>query len=184
MKRIIAFLLCISMLFCAANMLSCSKEVATMGGHPVGKLEFTNNAVDYKFYYPDSWQTQMNNGMACLYVSSDDPSNVSVTKFGLGDDFKTLDEYISGLPHSFMNEWNAVFGQTDFGTPNDIKLGTADAKQYIYEVTISEVAYKYMQVFALYNDSIYTLTYAARLERFDTHLENVNAIIESFEFKD
>lgn len=184
MKRKIALLLCIVALLATVALTSCSEEIATMGGHPVGKLEFTNDAVDYKFYYPDSWQTQMNNGMACLYVSSDDPSNVSVTKFGLGEDFKTLDEYISGLPHSFMNEWNAVFGETDFGEPADIKLGETDAKQYVYEVTIGEVAYKYMQVFALHSDSIYTLTYAARTERFDTHLDNVNAIIESFEFKD
>lgn len=181
MKKIIAMLLTAACIFSTLAFTACTKE--TMGGHPVGKLELKNDAVNYKFYYPDTWQTQMNNGMVCLYVSANDPSNVSVTQFGLGEQFSTLDEYISQLPGNFMQQWNAVFGNTDFGTPSDIKLGGADAKQYIYEVTIDGIDYKYMQVFALYNQSVYTLTYAARTQLFDTHLQNVNEIIESFEFK-
>ena len=181
MKRIFAALLAVSCVFATLAFTACTKD--TMGGHPVGKLELNNNAVNYKFYYPDTWQTQMNNGMVCLYVSANDPSNVSVTQFGLGEQFSTLEEYISELPGNFQEQWSSVFGETDFGTPNDIKLGGADAKQYIYEVTINGIDYKYMQVFALYSGSVYTLTYAAQKQLFDTHLNNVNQIIESFEFK-
>ncbi|MBE6688753.1 MAG: hypothetical protein E7588_05695 [Ruminococcaceae bacterium] len=181
MKRFIAFLLAV---FCLASVLAftaCTKQ--TMGGHPVGKLEFTNNAVEYKFYYPDTWQTQMNDGMACLYVSANDPSNVSVSSFSLGD-FATLDDYISGLPESFASQWNTVFGETDFGEPADIKVGGCDAKQYIYEVSIGGLDYKYMQVFVLKDGIVHTITYAARTQLFDTHLQNVNEILSSFTFKE
>ncbi len=181
MKKIISALLIAALALSMLVLASCTKE--TMGGHPVGKLEFTNNAVDYKFYYPDTWQTQMNNGMACLYVSANDPSNVSVTKFGLGSQFTSLDDYITAEQTGFKSQWNAVFGETDFGEATDIKLGGVDAKQFVYEVKIGEVNYKYMQVFALRQDSVYTLTYAARAELYDTHIANVNEIIESFAFK-
>lgn len=178
MKRIISLLLAV--LAISLLLVSCTKE--TMGGHPVGKMELTNDAVDYKFYYPDTWQTQMNEGMVCLYVSSDDPSNVSVTKFGLGE-YIGLEDYIDNEQNGFKAQWSAIFGQTDFGEPTDIKLGDTDAKQYVYEVTIGDIPYKYMQVFALRLNNVYTLTYAARTEVFNKHLENVNDIISSFQFK-
>ena len=180
MKRT-ALLIMAALMLCLFSLTSCTKE--TMGGHPVGKLEMTNKAIDYKFYYPDTWLTDMNDGMVCIYVANDDPSNVSVSQFGLGTEFKNLDEYISGLPHSFTSEWNAVFGETDFGTPEDITLGGEPAKKLVYEATIGELTYRYLQVFTLHNGNVYTLTYSARTEIFDKHIENVNGIIESFTFK-
>ena len=179
MKKTAVVLFAVLMM-CILAFTACTKE--TMGGHPVGKLEMSGKAIDYKFYYPDTWITDMNNGMVCIYAANDDPSNVSVTKFGLGTEFSNLDEYISGLPHSFTSEWSAVFGETDFGTPEDITLGGVPAKKMVYEATIGDITYRYMQVFALRNDSVYTLTYAARTEVFDKHLSNVNGIVESFEF--
>ncbi|MBQ9940289.1 MAG: hypothetical protein IJO74_01975 [Clostridia bacterium] len=177
MKKILFILFA----FCLILLTSCSD--GSMGGHPVGKMELSNKAVDFTFYYPDTWLTNMNEGMVCLYVANDDPSNVSVTTFGLGEDFSTLDEYISGLPESFTSQWNAVFGQTDFGTPEEITLGGVPAKKLTYEVTIGQIPYRYIQVFALKDSNVYTLTYAARTEVFDKHLKNVNGIIESFSFK-
>lgn len=182
MKKITALLVAVLCVFSVVWLVSCTKD--TMGGHTVGKLVYNDGSTDYQFEYPEKWQIQKNQGMVCLYVGADDPSNVSISTFGLGkDEFKTLEDYISGQLHSFQSEWNAVFGQTDFGEPTEITLGGEKAIQYIYPVTINTVEYKYMQVFTLHHDNVYTLTYAARAEVFDSHLQNVNQIIESFEFK-
>ena len=181
MKRLTAAFLAVLMLATAFTFSACTKE--TMGGHTPGMAVFDSKAVEYKFEYPATWQTQMNEGMVCLYVSSNDPSNVSIATFGLGEQFTDLENYITSEEAGFMTQWNAVFGETDFGTPTDVKMGGMDAKKYVYEVTVSDITYKYMQVFALGNGNVYTLTYAARTELFDEHLPKAEHIISTFQFK-
>ena len=64
-----------------------------------------------------------------------------------------------------------------------ITLGSFDAKQYVYTAKIDGVEYK-MQMTVTYSGGlIYVMTYTAKAENFDKHLDSAKKILSEFKFK-
>ena len=63
-----------------------------------------------------------------------------------------------------------------------LDLGGREATVYEYTYRVGETVYRYKQVIAAYGSMIYSVTYTARPECFDAHLDEVNAILEAFVF--
>ena len=62
-------------------------------------------------------------------------------------------------------------------------LGGESAQKYVFSGTVAGKSYQFMQVLAERNAVIYTYTYSAPQERFDTMLEQAVAIQSNFVFR-
>lgn len=55
--------------------------------------------------------------------------------------------------------------------------------QYIYTGTLSDLTYKIMQLVAIKDNTLYIFTYTATVDKYDTHIEDVIAMLDYFCFK-
>ena len=65
----------------------------------------------------------------------------------------------------------------------EIAIGGGKALQYEYEYTVGGVTYRYLQVIIGYKSMIYSLTYTALPQNYDTNRADVDAIIAAFTFR-
>ena len=65
----------------------------------------------------------------------------------------------------------------------DLLLGGQAAKRYIYTATMLDMNYRFMQVAAIKGGYVYLFTYTSTDDLYESHIEDVNNIIEHFSFK-
>ncbi len=178
MKNILKLsaLLCV-ILTAATLFCGCTRQD---GEAPMGYKEISNDGVSYNLYVPDEWISDISTGVTAAYCSNVDPSNISVIAFDLTADTATN---IEGYWAMYEPSLKELF--TDFeyvGEPDTIKLDGTDATAYTYTGSISKVQYKVMQVVTIKDAQVYIFTYTATAEKYDTHFEDVWAILGYFEF--
>ena len=147
---------------------------------PMGYKEISDEGLNYHFYIPDDWTTDISTGMTSAYYSGRDPSNVSVTAFELDDtSINSVDAYWE------INEADLklILPDLEYVSKDDVKLGGVDARQYIYTASMSDTDYKFMQVVAIRSNEVYILTYTATAENYDAHIEDVISMVDYFKFK-
>jgi hypothetical protein len=74
---------------------------------------------------------------------------------------------------------------TDFATVGEAEatlLGGLKAEKHIFTAKVGNKDYKYMQVIAHYDGYFYIFTYTAEAEYYDSHLDDVNSMLEVFTF--
>lgn len=179
MKRYIALLLA---LLLAVSICSCSKKEES--GLPDGMLLLDNGAIEYNFYYPDSWSVDRNDGMVSVYVSEKDRSNVSVVTFTANNDVYSVDDYLTMGDTTYFAHLESTFPDLEIITDGEeTSLDSIPARQYVYTATVAGDAYKFRQIFTYRYGEIYIITYTSTLDGFDTHTDDVNRIISEFSFK-
>ncbi len=164
---------------CVLCLVSCSKGKDS--DTPEGMVEAENKFVDYRFFYPENWLLDRNDGMISCHVSKDDASNVSVTAFALPE-MKPLEDY---LKEEYMTYFKANFGDMEIVEDfTDTTLDTCPAKNIVFKATVGEKSYQFSQTIALGRDGyIYIITYTSTPEAFETHVEDVEKIVSEFRFK-
>ena len=58
-----------------------------------------------------------------------------------------------------------------------------EAKSYTYTANLGEYSYKFMQVACLKNGTVYLFTYTSQPEQFDSHMGDVEKMLEHFKIK-
>ncbi len=147
---------------------------------PMGYREISDEGLNYHFYVPDDWTTDISTGMTSAYYNGRDPSNVSVTAFELDDtSINSVDAYWE------LNESDLklIFPDLEYVSKDDVKLCGVDARQYIYTAKMSDTEYKFMQVVAIKSNEVYIFTYTATAENYDLHIEDVISMVDYFKFK-
>ncbi len=178
MKNILKLsaLLCV-ILTAAALFCGCTQQD---GEAPMGFKEISNDGVSYNLYVPDEWISDISTGVTAAYYSNVDPSNVSVIAFDLTADTATN---IEGYWATYEPSLKALFSNFEYvGEPDKIKLDGTDATAYTYTGTLTDVQYKVMQVVTIKDAQVYVFTYTATAEKYDTHFEDVWAILGYFDF--
>lgn len=164
----------------AAILLLCACGSNDDSAPELGWKEISNDGVSYNLYVPDEWISDISTGMTAAYVSNVDSSNISVIAFDLpSGEVTTIADYWK----TYEPGLKAVF--TDFayvGEADQTKLDDADALAYTYTGTVAGTEYKIMQVVALKDAQVYIFTYTATAERYDSHFEDVFAILGFFDF--
>lgn len=177
MKKILvkslAALLLLTLTLCA---LAGCKDSAV----PDGMQEVTagNYGELYHLYVPETWISQASTGVSGARANTDD-SNVAVTLSFPGEEL-TFEAYWNACCAQYEKVYTDL--QVDAEKCVDTTLGGKNARQYVFSGTLDGVQYKYLQIFAAKDNTIYTLTYTATAERFDTHLETVESIRAAFVF--
>ena len=182
MKRI-GFLL-LALLVCL-SLFACSKKD---GDVPQGYLDAGTEGVNYRFFYPDTWQLDRSDpGMTSVYYSETDFSNVSVTAFTADPRYKTASEYAENyyFEHFADNFNNLEVEKNQDGTIklHSKEVGGSEGVYAEYAAVFAGEMYRFRSYFTIYNGEVYTVTYTAKADVFTSHTEAVTGMVEQMRFQ-
>lgn len=160
----------------ALTLVSCNGEVNPA---PAGMITASSDAALYDLYVPDEWSIDISTGMTCAYASPTDPSSVSVTTWTPKYTDVTLDEWWT----NYVSDISLVFSDVKEIASENTLLGGEAAVRHEYTAVFAEVEYHYMVIGALHGGIVYVFTYTSQGDSFDSHMEDVNTILEFFAYK-
>lgn len=178
MKRTIALLLVFVSIFAFA---SCASQASD--GAPSGMKKATPEEIDdYVLYVPESWTVDMSTGTISAYYSSTDKSNITVTVLDLEEPDMTLDAYWEWCRSDFAS-FNS-FTVLEEGTETTLgkEPNSQVAKQYRFSAVFSGVTYHFYQIHCIRGGYVYTITYTATAENYESHRQEVASIVDAFRF--
>ena len=148
---------------------------------PAGMKLISTDEVAYRFFVPEAWQINKRTEMSAAYYSESDRSNVSVQLYicGTGDEVQSVESYIERCKKSYSD----IFASCNLVSEEDIKMSNLDAKKCVFEVMSGGVEYKMLQAIVKKGDAIYCMTYTATAENYESHLDDVEKMIEVFEIR-
>ena len=180
MKKILAVLLALIMIFTMLTLTSCSDN----DGAPEGMmLVMGGEDLGYYFYGPEEWVVANLGDIACTYVSKIDLS--SMTFVESDKPTGTIAEYFADEKTKFPYEITVtVDGEScTFGDADTI------ASKYVYSYTYKDISYTCMQIFVTHSDRFYIFTYTANNAQrtddktyYEYYLDKVTATIDAFKF--
>lgn len=184
-KRIAAALLallCLLMTACANN----DGEVTDV---PDGMKAIEFEGTFKAMFIPESWTEDSSSGFAAAVYESD-RSSVSFTEFSAGDDITDA----AGFWEDYRAQLEGSFSEFKLdGEPYETEFsGISGAQKVVYSASVAGVTYKYMQIIVfvdrpyalgLVSDCrIYIFTYTALPDNYETHLDDVDKIVDNFIF--
>jgi len=174
LRRLTALILATVML--TLSFTACKKEE---GDAPNGMMTLSNELVDYNLYVPSGWVADTSTRFISAYVSDIDRTNISMEAFELESSETTLASFWEG----YKADFEATFSEMEYAVEGEtMLLGGVPANRYVYTATVTGVQYKFMQVVAIKGLTVYIFTYTAKPDKYDEHLQAVDAILEYFTF--
>ncbi len=152
---------------------------------PDGMQLASNDDVAYRFYVPDSWVLDTHLPTSAAYCSESDRSNVTVTVYMPEVDSMTAEEYWEMCLTDLQGEDPAesIIRELVVLSDTEIELDGRPAHTYVYRGVVADKTYRFSQTIAAYRGMVYTLTYTAADDVFDSHLDEVEAMIAAFDFR-
>ncbi len=174
MKKTIAL---VALILAAIFAVSCSGKKSEV---PDGmKLASDPKAASYTLYVPESWTVDMQTSSTRAYCSKEDRSSVMV----MTGETENTDTPVRAWWESGLSELRALYPDFEIAAEGEkVKLGGADAEKYVYSGTFDGTKFKYTQVAAVKKGVIYILTYGAPEDKWESHVEEVEKMIENFRF--
>ncbi len=172
-----AFVL-IALALTAVFAVSCSGK---NDGAPEGmKLASDPKLASYTLYVPESWTVDTQTAVTRAYCSKEDRSSVIV----MTGDAENTDDPIKAWWESGLPELEALY--EDFKLEKEdgekTKLGGADAVKYVYSGTFEKEKFKFTQIAAVKKGVIYVFTFGGTEDKWKSHVEEVEKMIENFSF--
>jgi hypothetical protein len=204
-SRIYAFLTILTVGLCALFFSSCQnktiKNIPTETIFDDGTaLLAENDTVDFYFYYPENFIMHRNDAMITVYINdpgilpidASEPGseekfkietkpNLSATVFSLPEGkYDTIDKYWNdfGLP-----SFETVFEDLDAEPDETLTIDGVEAKKYTYTLSVAGMKYKYSHIIFFNRRQVYTLTYTATENKYDTYANVISIAAETFKFK-
>ena len=144
---------------------------------PEGFHLASKDKYEFRFYVPLTWTVQRRAYNPSAYFAKNDLSNVSVSSKVLSDDITDGASY-----WQYYTETTS-FKLSDIVIDENAKMGGHDAYAVEYLATASGLKYRIKQVFLTAGNMIYIFTYTSDRVHYEKHLDDVNSMIELFEFK-
>ena len=144
---------------------------------PDGYKMASASQYEFRFFVPDSWKVNVRAAIPSAYYSATELSNVSLNSFMVAESIKNGKQYWEAF------EANYDYDLTVISVDEDLKMGGFDAFAVEYTTEIGNLDYHIKQVFMTTSTMIYIFTYTSDAENYALHLDDVNAMIEVFEFK-
>ena len=175
MKKRICALLCVLLLISA--LVSCGKTGDV--DVPYGmQLASDPAVVDYYLFVPSKWTVETATGATSAYYSTDDPSSITVSAYGLSKDVNDAQSYWA----FFEKQFGDIFGDPESVEESNLLLDGKEAMQYVFTAKLGETEYKFCQIVCTRNGMAYILTYASTAANFDRHADEVQEIVAQFKF--
>lgn len=147
---------------------------------PEGMKKASDDDVQYACYVPESWITDLSDKLTYAYYPESGKPNITVTSFSPDVDM-TAEQYFAECQMEYKANFNE--GYELIGDSKSRTVGERHALSYEYKVTYGGGEYKIMQTVLIYNGLAYSITYTARVDSYDAHLEDVESILNNFRFR-
>ena len=141
------------------------------------KIASSDN-IEYRLYVPTSWICNSESGKSEAYYPESGKPNITVTSYS-PDSPLSATEYFEICEKEYKD---VLFGYELLST-DERRVAERDAVSYTYRAVYGETSFKLMQTVLVYNEMIYSITYTALDDSFDTHIDDVNAILDAFIFR-
>ena len=137
----------------------------------------------YLFFVPEDWVINEGSVISAAYVSEEDKSNVSLQMYMVSEKEidKTVEEYFAECEERYKKVFASYTLIED--ECGEIEMAGKKARRYVYEIENGGVKYKQLQAIVVKGGVFYTLTYTATPENFDSHLADVEKMIEAFNIR-
>ena len=192
------FALCLSFLFSCQN--NTIKNIPTETIFDDGTAVLAeNSAVDFYFYYPENFVIQRNDAMIVVYINDSEIVPLDASEPGSAENFKietkpNLSATVFGLPegkYDTIDEYWNDFAVPSFGTlfedldtePETLTIDGVEAKKYTYTFSVAGMKYRISQIVFFNRRQVYTLTYTATENKYQTYSNVLGIAAETFKFK-
>ena len=145
---------------------------------PEGMKIASSDDLEYRFYVPKSWVCSSESGKSQAYFDGDGRPNVTVTSHS-PDKEMTAEEYFEACEEEFEDRLEGY----EFIGKEERKLDGKSAVSYTYNLTADETVFRIMQTVVTRDGLVYSVTYTAPEESFEDHLEDVEDILDAFDFR-
>ena len=146
---------------------------------PEGMKLASDKSIEYRLFVPKSWVCDPESGMSDAYYPESGKPNVSVTSF-VPDTSMSVKDYFLLCEEDYKKELPEYSREAE---PTERTVGGRAAYSYTYTVRADGADIKIMQTLLAYDSCFYTITYTARAEDFEEHMNDVNAILDAFKFR-
>ncbi len=145
---------------------------------PEGMKIASSDNMQYRLYVPTSWICNSESGMSEAYYPTSGKPNVTVTAYS-PDTEMTAEQYFAACE----TEYKQKIGGYELLSTADRTVAERAAKCYTYKAKYGETEFTVMQTVLEYNDMMYSITYTALTDSFETYLGDVNTMLDSFIFR-
>ena len=152
-------------------------EAVTDKKTPEG-MKLGSNEMQYKFYVPDSWVTNMSDGFSSAYYPESGKPNVSVTVYSPSEDIDA-EKYFELCEEEYAK---TISGYERIGC-EEREVHDIPAFSYTYKAVYGSTELRLMQTVFVYNDLVYSITYTAHADRFDEHIDDVEQMLDQFRMR-
>ena len=146
---------------------------------PDGMKLISTDERAYRFFVPESWVVNQRAEISAAYVSESDSSNVSLQMHMTEDESVSVADFFA----SCAENYETIFDEFELLAEEDIKMDGIAAKKFVYRAVIGGVEYRQMQAIVQRGAVYYVLTYTALPELFDSHLADVEKMIDAFDIR-
>ena len=144
---------------------------------PDGFQLASGSEYEFRFYVPKTWKVDTKADIPTAVYSTSDFSNVTLNSFAVSGQIKNGEEYWNAFKENY--EYDIVEGNI----MDKLRMGGYPAMSVEYVTHIGGNEYHVRQVFINTYSMIYIMTYTSDAERYDTHMRDVDRMIQAFEFK-
>ncbi len=187
MKR---FLLIILSLLTVVSLCACGgDQTEVVDGMKLAGKDAGNNAVDYSFTYPESWELIRNDGVIEIQLDCNESdaiaeyATLTVLVFTLSDSNMTAKEYWEDHKtetEKVFSEFNVL--ETEEYNSQEKYLDDAPAYRVKYSSKMNDRTYVSDQIICCRYGAVYLITLVTPDEYYDKAKDVVNAVKDNFKF--
>lgn len=148
-------------------------------GTPNGMKLASDEDIEYRFFVPTSWVCDPYSGASEAHYPESGRSNITVTSY-VPDTSMSVKDYFLKCEEKYKKELPEY---TRTGEPVEREVDGRIAYSYTYSTVYGTAQIKIMQTIFVHDSCFYTITYTALSDSFDSHMSDVEAILNAFKFR-
>ena len=179
MKKIALILLA---LLCMLGTVACAEE----SNAPDNMHDVAAKNAAFHLYVPLSWTASTDGGASGAVSPMGDGANVTVIpKMIENENEDTPEEYWQNVCLPAYQKAGSPLAEFNLVTDKcgDTSLGEKSAKRYVFTYRMDEQYFEVMQIITVAGDHLYTLTFTAKNDRYDSYADQVEQIRAAFVFR-
>ena len=154
------------------------RDFVTDKNTPEGMIIASSDKLQYRLYVPKHWVCHSESGVSEAHYPESAPSHVSLTAY-TPDEVMTAEEYWDFCE----KEYEDTLAGFSLIETEKLTVAEKDALSATYRVTYDGVTFCIQQTSFVYRELVYTLTYTALDDVFESHLDDVTAMLDAFCFR-
>ncbi len=145
---------------------------------PNGMKIASADQLEYRLYVPKAWICDPASGRSEAYYPESQKSNISVSSHSPEQSISVQD-YFAQCEQEYKN----TLPQYERLSETERTVAERKAFSYTYRCVVDGAEFRIMQTVFTYNQILYSITYTALDDTFDTHIADVEAMLSAFRFR-